>query len=115
MRLIESRFAEALPIDDIAREAGLSPAHFHALFRARFGMSPHQKLVDVRLTEARRLLASTRRSIKDIGTSVGYPDAASFCKLFKARCGCRPLEYRQRHTRKDGEGLRRELVSIEPG
>jgi AraC family transcriptional regulator len=114
MRLIESRFAEQLPIHDIAREAGISTAHIHALFQARFGTSPHQKLTDVRLSEARRLLASTRRSIKDIAASVGYPDAASFCKLFKARCGFRPLEYRQRHIRKDGEGFSPETAPVQP-
>lgn len=101
--LIERRFAEPIAIDEIACEAGLSAAHLHALFRARLGTTPHQRLMEVRLAEARRLLATTRRSIKDIGASVGYADAVTFCKSFKARCGCRPLEYRERHIRKDVE------------
>jgi AraC-like DNA-binding protein len=105
MLLMERRFAEPLPVDHIAREAGISVAHLHALFHSRFGTSPHQKLVDLRLSEARRLLASTLRSVKDIGSSVGYPDTPGFCKLFRTRCGYRPLEYRHQHLRKDGEGL----------
>lgn len=39
--LVDARYAEPLDVSDLAREAGLSRAHFSAEFRRAFGESPH--------------------------------------------------------------------------
>jgi AraC-like DNA-binding protein len=99
---IEKNFDKNLTIADLADSAAVSAPHLHSLFRRELGVTPHQVLLDRRLTEARRLLAGSRLSVKEIAFKTGFTEAAALCKCFKARCGCTPLEYRERHTQKDG-------------
>ncbi len=99
---IEKNYGRTITIAALAAYAAVSPPHLHALFRREVGVTPHQALLDRRLAEARRLLAGTRHSIKEIAYLTGFSDAAALCKSFKVRCGCTPGEYRERHIQKDG-------------
>ena len=58
--------------------------------------SVQQYLQDLRLEEACRLLADTRRAVTDIAYSCGFPDSPSFCRLFRKVYGGTPLQFRQR-------------------
>ena len=69
--LVDARYAEPLDVGDLAREAGLSRAHFSAEFRRAFGESPHAYLLTRRLERAAALLRTTDHSVADICMSVG--------------------------------------------
>jgi methylphosphotriester-DNA--protein-cysteine methyltransferase len=56
-------YASRLDTPTLAREAALSPWHFHRLFTAAFGETPHEFLTDLRMARARELLASGRYSV----------------------------------------------------
>ena len=64
--LADARYAEPLDVDDLARAAGLSRAHFSREFRRAFGESPHPYLLTRRLERAAALLRTTDRSVADI-------------------------------------------------
>ncbi len=64
--LADARYSEPLGVDDLARTAGLSRAHFSREFRAAFGEPPHAYLLTRRLERAAHLLRSTDRSVADI-------------------------------------------------
>ncbi len=51
--LADARYVEPLDVDDLARAAGLSRAHFSREFRRAFGESPHAYLLTRRLERAR--------------------------------------------------------------
>src|SRR5579859_3685392 len=53
---IRDNFCEPLAIDKIAKEACMNKFHFLKLFKHRYGVSPHQYLVRLKLEHARRLL-----------------------------------------------------------
>jgi AraC-like DNA-binding protein len=55
----DARYAEPLTVADMARAAGLSPAHFSREFKRSFGESPHQYLLTRRLERAATLLRVT--------------------------------------------------------
>src|ERR1044072_8475427 len=76
--LVDARYAEPLDVDDLARAAGLSRAHFSPEFRRAFGDSPHQYLLTRRLERAAALLRNTDRSVTDICFSVGLARLGSF-------------------------------------
>ena len=61
-------------MDDLARAAGLSRAHFSREFRAAFGESPHTYLLTRRMERAAALLRNTDRSVADVCLSVGPPE-----------------------------------------
>jgi AraC-like DNA-binding protein len=60
--LADARYFEPLTVDDLARAASLSRAHFSREFRRAFGEPPHAYLLTRRLERAATLLRTTARS-----------------------------------------------------
>jgi AraC-like DNA-binding protein len=92
--LADARYAEPLGVDDLARAAGLSRAHFSREFRRTFGESPHSYLLTRRLERAAALLRSSDRSVADICLSVGLRSVGSFTTSFTRTYGLSPTAYR---------------------
>jgi AraC-like DNA-binding protein len=92
--LADARYFEPLGVDDLARAAGLSRAHFSREFRAAFGESPHTYLLTRRMERAAALLRSTDRSVANICLSVGLQSIGSFTTSFKRTYGVSPTAYR---------------------
>jgi AraC-like DNA-binding protein len=92
--LADARYFEPLGVDELARAAGLSRAHFSREFRRAFGESPHAYLLTRRLERAAALLRTTDRSVADICFSVGLQSVGSFTTSFKRIYGRTPTEYR---------------------
>jgi AraC-like DNA-binding protein len=94
--LADGRYFEDLDVDDLARAAGLSRAHFSREFRRAFGETPHGYLLTRRLERAAALLRKTDHSVLDICTSVGLQSLGSFTTSFKRAYGMTPTEYREK-------------------
>src|SRR2546430_1730945 len=92
--LADSRYFEPLSVDDLARAAGLSRAHFSREFRRTFGESPHAYLLTRRLERAAALLRTTDRSVADICLSVGLRSIGSFTTSFTRTYGMSPTGFR---------------------
>lgn len=92
--LADARYFEPLDVDDLARAAGLSRAHFSREFRRTFGESPHAYLLTRRLERAAALLRTTDRSVTDICLSVGLHSVGSFTTSFSRTFGQSPTAYR---------------------
>ncbi|MFZ0014082.1 MAG: AraC family transcriptional regulator [Acidimicrobiia bacterium] len=92
--LADSRYADTLSVRDLAREAGLSPAHFSREFKRTFGESPHQYLVTRRLERAGALLRTTDYSVAEICFMVGWESVGSFTTSFGRMFGVSPTRYR---------------------
>jgi AraC-like DNA-binding protein len=83
-------------IEQAAREAALSRYHFIRLFKATFGETPHQVLIDARLERAKQLLLAADLPVTQICLEVGCASLGSFTTLFTRRVGMPPAAYRQR-------------------
>jgi AraC-like DNA-binding protein len=92
--LADARYFEPLDVDELARAAGLSRAHFSREFRRAFGETPHAYLVTRRLERAAALLRSTDRSVADVCLSVGLRSVGSFTTAFTRTYGVSPTAYR---------------------
>jgi len=92
--LADARYFEPLNVDDLARAARLSRAHFSREFRRAFGESPHSYLLTRRLERAAALLRTTDRSVADICFSVGLQSVGSFTTTFTRTFGVSPTAYR---------------------
>jgi AraC-like DNA-binding protein len=92
--LADARYFERLDVNDLARAAGLSRAHFSREFRAAFGESPHAYLLTRRLERAASLLRTTDHSVADICFSVGLQSVGSFTTSFTRTYGRSPTAYR---------------------
>jgi AraC-like DNA-binding protein len=94
--LADARYFEPLGVDDLARAAGLSRAHFSREFRRAFGESPHAYLLTRRLERAAALLRGTDRSVMEICLAVGLQGVGSFTTSFTRTYGVSPTVYRAR-------------------
>jgi len=92
--LADARYFEPLGVDDLARAAGLSRAHFSREFRRTFGESPHAYLLTRRLERAAALLRNTDHSVAEICFSVGLQSLGSFTTSFTRTYGHSPAAYR---------------------
>lgn len=92
--LVDARYAEPLDVDDLARAAGLSRAHFSRQFRTAFGETPHAYLLTRRLERAAALLRATDRSVIEVCFAVGLRSVGSFTTSFTRAYGLTPTAYR---------------------
>jgi len=90
LELIAAALDARLTIERLAREVGLSPAHFARAFKETMGRAPHQYLLALRLERARRLLETTQATLSDIAQRTGFADQAHFTRLFKRVFGTTP-------------------------
>ncbi|HEY4280987.1 MAG TPA: helix-turn-helix transcriptional regulator [Conexibacter sp.] len=95
--LADARYFEPLGVEDLARAAGLSRAHFSREFRRAFGDPPHAYLLTRRLERAAALLRTTDRTVADICLAVGLQSVGSFTTSFTRTYGTSPTAYRAAH------------------
>lgn len=89
-----------LSLESIADRRALSAGYLGRLYRKTRGKSVADAINDLRLDAARSRLASTDETIEAIAAQVGVTNPGSFYRLFKARWGMTPAEYREK-TRAD--------------
>jgi AraC-like DNA-binding protein len=92
--LADSRYSEPLEVEDLAKAAGLSKAHFSREFRRTFDESPYVYLLTRRLERAAALLRNTDYSVAEICLEVGLQGVGSFTTSFKRMHGMTPTAYR---------------------
>jgi AraC family transcriptional regulator len=87
--------SEDLGLVELASEVGLSPSHFASLFRKTTGLSPHHYVIQRRLEQAQQLLKSTRLSIGEIATAVGFYDQSHLVRHMRRAMGVTPTYIRK--------------------
>src|ERR1700760_4922509 len=93
--LADARVAEPLTVADLARAAGLSPAHFSREFRRAFGEPPHRYLLTRRLERAATLLRVTDWTVADVCFAVGAGSLGSSPASCPRVSACPPLASRR--------------------
>lgn len=91
--LLDERYAEDLPIAELAAACRFSESHFRQAFRNVFHCSPTEYRLEIRLRKAKDLLLSREFSVSEVALAVGFPDANYFSRIFKAREGVTPSTY----------------------
>ncbi|BFM17616.1 GlxA family transcriptional regulator [Maricurvus nonylphenolicus] len=94
---LEGHFRDAISIDALGKQFGLSNRSLLRRFKLATGTTPLNYLQDIRLDTACRLLVQSNQSIESITHAVGYEDVSSFIRLFKRRAGFSPSNYRARY------------------
>ena len=82
-------------VSELAREAGLSTAHFIHQFGALFGQTPLQCRTRARLERARDALLATDESATQIALALGFDNPGSFSRAFTRHAGVPPRTWRR--------------------
>ncbi|GIF46180.1 AraC family transcriptional regulator [Asanoa ferruginea] len=92
VRWIRDNYAQPFRVEDVARLAGMSVSAFHRNFQAVTAMSPIQFQKQIRLQEARLLLATRPTDIAGVGLRVGYDSPSQFSREYRRQFGAPPSE-----------------------
>lgn len=95
---IKKHLADPFLVDDLARQAGMSPTTFHGQFRTATGLSPIQFQKQLRLHRARGHLIAGTHSVATAAYEVGYQSPSQFNREYARLFGRPPA--------KDAEALR---------
>lgn len=95
---VDNRPGAAPTISELARQCGIGPRHFMALFRATTGQTVRQWVDAQRIEKARRLLTETRIPLKVIAFDLGFANQSVFSTAFKRLSGVSPREYRNKES-----------------
>lgn len=94
-RFIHENFSEKIGIKEICDEIGCSKSTLITSFKKTYGTTVNRYLSDVRLEEAIKMLASGKKNIGEISEATGFSDQSYFSKVFSAKYGIPPSEYKQ--------------------
>ena len=93
--MIHHRYADALSLDDLAREAGVSRTVLGDRFRALLGESPMQYCARWRMHVAADMLRHDRNNASSVAYSVGFNSEAAFNRAFKREYGLPPAAWKR--------------------
>jgi AraC-like DNA-binding protein len=82
-------------VESLAKEAGLSRAHFYRLFERSTRMTPHVYLNLLRMELAVKSVVHTGESLSAVSDSLGFSAQSHFTRFFRDHAGVNPSEFRQ--------------------
>lgn len=84
-----------ISVEHLADIEHLSPSRFRTIFKENTGASPKEYILNHKINQAKRLLAQTNLSIKEISLETGNGDQLYFSRIFRRKTGLTPSGYRQ--------------------
>ncbi|MGN1279463.1 MAG: bifunctional transcriptional activator/DNA repair enzyme AdaA [Limosilactobacillus sp.] len=96
--VLQTKYPQKLSLSELANLVHGDPSYLRHTYKKITGTTPQQKLTQIRLERAQKLLEGSTYSVSQVGAKVGIPNAAYFISLFKKQYGQTPLQYR--HNRK---------------
>ncbi len=94
MHLAESEYS----VEEMGAQVGLSRVQLYRKTKALTGHSPNELLRMARLKMAASLLASTDKTVAEVGYAVGFASPSYFAKCYKEYYGENPTDFIKRKT-----------------
>lgn len=91
---VREHLTEEINIDDMAEELFISRSYLSSKFKKETGITLSQYIQEQRIKKAQELLKTTRKSILEISTYLGFSSQGYFQNVFKKIVGMTPREYR---------------------
>lgn len=96
---IDAHFTEALRQTDLAAMVGMSPSAFSNFFKVHTGRTLSDYIIDAKLGRATRLLVDSSKNISEICYECGFNNLSNFNRIFKAKRGYTPREFRSMYKK----------------
>jgi len=94
-RILE-RMPERTTLNELSGSLNVTPKYLSTLFNRETGMSITDYMQDIRINEAKFLLAYSEMNYPDISNLLCYGSQSYFNQVFKKKTGITPREYRAR-------------------
>ena len=95
IKYISENYRRKITVSDICEDLGYSKSTLLSCFKKQMGTTVGAYLNDLRLENAKKMIADTERSINEIALCCGFSDQSYFSKVFLQKYGITPSEYRK--------------------
>lgn len=95
MKYINTYYNENITLKDVAAVVNLNPNYVSQIFKKNAGTTFSHYLINLRITNAKKMISTTNTSINEIAAETGFNDYFYFLKTFKKMTGKTPSEYRE--------------------
>ncbi|NHN35460.1 response regulator [Paenibacillus agricola] len=90
---IREQYKEALTVESLAEEVGISGDRLRHVFKQETGMTVLDYLTQIRMDQAKQMLKDKRVKVYEIAEMVGYKNSQYFSQVFRKTVGVNPLVY----------------------
>lgn len=94
-QFLVEHYRSSLSIKQVAAQFYFNPVYLGKAYHEKFGCGLLDRIHDLRIEEAQRLLRTTDLISKVVAEKVGYSQYNYFLKQFERRIGMKPMDYRQ--------------------
>ncbi len=95
-KYIEQHLADDLSLIHLAEITHFNPQYLSRLYKQITGIGISDRIFELRMAEAKRLLDNTNKKVQEIAILVGFQSAPYFTRFFKKHTGLTPQEYRNK-------------------
>ena len=95
LEYIDKNYMMPMQTVDLAGMMNLNRNQFSASFRAHFGISPKEHIINTRIYHAKIFLLTSSLTVNEIAQNCGFGDEYYFYRIFKKRLGMTPCQYRE--------------------
>jgi AraC-like DNA-binding protein len=97
--VLRQNLAHQWTVEEMAALVGMGTTLFTERVKTYSGFSPINYLINIRISEAIRLLKKPNITVTDIALDTGFYSSQHFSTTFKKLTGYRPSEFRNNHLR----------------
>lgn len=96
--LLEANYRKLKKASEYADKISITNKQLNHATSKILDRSPKQIINERVMLEAKRLLAHTHESVKEIGFKLGFQEPTNFTKYFRKHTGLTPVEFREQYT-----------------
>ena len=96
--LLETGYKNQKQVNYYAKEIIITEKRLNQATTKVLGKTPKEIIDDRIMLEAKRILAHTTESVKEIGYDLGFDEPTNFIKYFKKHSKITPTEFREQNT-----------------
>ena len=104
IKIIKEEYSDSsITLESIAKRLYVSKSQLSRFFKRTTGVNFSEYLHNFRIDKVSEILCMSDASVQESAKSVGFHNMAAFYKLFFAKAGMTPKEYRERNGKKTDE------------
>ena len=103
--IIGARYYTDITAEDAAKELYISERQLSRIVNKRYGTSFRKEITNQRIKAAEMYLGSSKLSIAEICSKIGFKNINTFYREFKLKNGISPTQYRKNYSNKKEQGF----------
>jgi len=96
---LRDNFSQRFRCEDVAKAAGVHPAHLARVFRRSHGCTIGEYVRRLRLDFAADVIVSRQSSLAEVASAAGFSDQSHLTRIFRIHFGVTPSQYRRNFRR----------------